>query len=68
MLVAGSEGATVGEEVEGRGDTQMVSGGAGETAELVRGEEQETMQGLQWSGERGGPDELCGGTEGAAVC
>lgn len=67
MLGSGSEGAAVGEEGEDRRDTQVVSGGAGETARLVHREEQ-VMMGLEYPAGGGGTGELVSRAEGAAVC
>lgn len=47
MLGSGSDGSAAGEE--------MVAGGAGEMAGLVHGGELKRLQGLELSGEGGGP-------------
>lgn len=65
-LDSGSERRTVGEGEgeEERRDTHMVSGEGGEMAMVVHWGKPVPLQGLEWSGERGGPADLCCGTEG----
>lgn len=64
ILGSGSEGAAAGEEEEDRRDTQVVLGGAEETADLVHRELQAIMWGLEQLGGRWGAGKLCSGTVG----
>ncbi len=63
MPSSGSEGGPAGDSVEeGRVSQTVLLAGGGRTAEMERGGEPVTLGGLEWSGEGGGPGELCCGT------